>query len=223
MQSQQQTTGFFGTTFQKDTLLADFCNAQVDTTCQTRLVTKYEEFSLTQYKSDANRFFNSLFGLIPTGFLGSSYSFAVQTNLETLQKYLNFKTKRDLAYNFHNLRIVHVVNSHSKNGDPYILTATYGSKSTNSTNTGVFGFNFNQSNPGIEFSVYDMQLQKYTMLHYVDCHDMFQNQMSFDYNDYYFGTKRKFEVTRQEEKRQKEQSKRTCEDSKTPKVETQEV
>ena len=47
--------------------------------------------------------------------------------------------------------------------------------------------------------------------------------MSFDYNDYYFGTKRKFENTRQEDKRQEAQSKRTREDYKQAKVETRVV
>jgi hypothetical protein len=228
MQSQYPTdyVPAFGTSFgsafgfvqQKDTLVSEFCNSQLDETCQTRFVTKYEPLSFGRTKT-ADESFQNIFGLVE---MGHSYSFVFQTELKTLQTLLTFNTKRDLAYKIHNLRIIHIENSGNMPGvsDPYIITATFGNKSPNHSQ---FGFGFNQTNPGIEFSVYDMKLKKYTMLHYVDRHDMFQNKMSFDYNDYYFGPKRKFDSTRQEIKRQEVQSKRIREDSKQPKVETRVV
>ena len=119
--------------------------------------------------------------------LGTDYSFVIQTNLETLQKHLKFETRRDLAYKIYNFRIIYVINSGytymGKQIDPYFVCGI--------TTKGSFAFGGVPPTQEIEFSIYDMTQQKYKMLHYVVHHDMFQNQMSFDYNDYYFGMKRK--------------------------------
>ena len=220
MQTKQQSTtgfgafgGFFSTTARVESQLNTFSEAQLDKTCATTFVSKFEHRQLFS-KVNSDAFFSNLPAII-----GMDYSFVIQTNLESLRNNIKFNTRRDLAYNMKNLRIIHVVNSGytymGKQMDPYFLCAT--------THVGSFAFGSNTSNAGIEFSVYDMAQQKYTMLHYVDRHDMFQNKMSFDYNDYYFGTKRKFENTRQEDKRQEVQSKRIREDYKQPKVETRVV
>lgn len=200
---------------QKDKLVSDFCKSQLNETCQTIFITKYEPLSIGRTKS-ADQNFQNICVLVE---LCHSYSFVIQTDLKTLQTLLTFNTKRDLVYKISNLRIIHIVNSDNMHmvSDPYIITATFGNKSSDNSH---FGFNFNQTNPGIEFSIYDMNLKKYTMIHYVDRYDMFQNKMSFDYNDYYFGSKRKFESTCQKMKREEVQSKRKREDCKKSEVET---
>ena len=101
----------------------------------------------------------------------------VKTNLSVLKR-LKPEVRNKLAQEMHNLRIIHVVNSSFgvTDNDTYFICANAKSE---------------QTNPGIGFSVYDMTRQKFTMLHYVDVNDMAQNNMSFDYNDYNFGMKRK--------------------------------
>ena len=193
MQSTKQTTeqtsgfgSFFNMYVPKDKSLDIFAHAQLDNSYETKIISKYEYRPLMS-SGDANDYFQNLIN-----FLGMNYSFVVQTNLEILQK-LTFATRRDLGYKLNNLRIIHVINSNhilmEKYTDPYFICA----KANTFSGFGL-GFGINSNNPGIEFSVFDMHTQKYVMLHYVSSHDMFQNNMSFDYNDYYFGNKRKADI-----------------------------
>jgi hypothetical protein len=161
-----------------------YVTSQLDNTKLNKFMSRYTTGSMSVTSEQVTTFFQSLAQL-----KSQSYSFVIETDINTLKFMLVESMRKFLCDNFYNLRIVHIVNIPTEHYTAFGVGSSFSFLNQETHDAYLLCSNsgfFSTTKDYVEFSTYDMKTLSYSQLNRVLLDDMSKNKYSFCYSDYYF-------------------------------------